>query len=440
MTTPRRLWIGVFLIVLVGGQLAVGMRASTRASITGDEPFYLLTTQSLLSDGDLDLRDEYANVEYERFWPDDDLWVQMAPLSDGQLLAPHEPGLSLIAIPGYALGGLEGVRRTLSVVWAAAMATGALAALMYGARPIAAGAAAIVFGLGAPGLVYSSQIYPESSAALIIALVLIVLRTPRARPVVLGALLVALVWLGSRYAAVSGLAALAAMFLWRDSRSAVLQLVAVVSIGAATFVWWHSRVFGGLTAYTTNIVWAGDDTLGILERHVQLSGRAHRLYASLLDVRFGVFRWLPISALSFWGISRKTALPVAFVATSLGIAAFSSETIMGWWFPGRLLIATFPAWIIIAAFAIDRFPRIAIALGAWSLAIAGAVAYGARTGGIRLAVDPWQIGAPLAPARLFPDFRYWEWSTVAISFTWLVTLSLIATLWIQREGRTTLWR
>ena len=48
------------MLVALAGQLAVGMRAAQTSDITGDEPFYLLTTQSLVSDGDLDLRDEYA--------------------------------------------------------------------------------------------------------------------------------------------------------------------------------------------------------------------------------------------------------------------------------------------------------------------------------------------------------------------------------------------
>ena len=59
----RRPALVAFLLVLVAGQLAVGMRASRTANVTGDEPFYLLTVQSLVSDGDLDLRDEYENHE-----------------------------------------------------------------------------------------------------------------------------------------------------------------------------------------------------------------------------------------------------------------------------------------------------------------------------------------------------------------------------------------
>jgi hypothetical protein len=91
------LWIAAFLAVLVPGQLAVGMRASATATVTGDEPFYLLTAQSLVSDGDLDLRDEYAapGREMARFWDGTKpLWKQMEPAPGGALLSPHDPGLA----------------------------------------------------------------------------------------------------------------------------------------------------------------------------------------------------------------------------------------------------------------------------------------------------------------------------------------------------------
>ena len=82
----RRRELAPHLLVAVAGQLAVGMRASRTAPITGDEPFYLLTTQSLVSDGDLDLRDEYDGREYDRFWDSDiELWRQMEPDKAGRL-------------------------------------------------------------------------------------------------------------------------------------------------------------------------------------------------------------------------------------------------------------------------------------------------------------------------------------------------------------------
>src|SRR4051812_974258 len=173
-----------FVVVAVAGQLAVGMRAARTAPITGDEPFYLLTTQSLVSDGDLDLRDEYANHEYRRFWDSDvELWSQMEPTSDGRLLSPHDPGLSVLVLPAYRLGGLRGVQRFLVLLWAAAMALAVVVACRLRAPPWAAVLGGVTAGAACPGIVYASQIYPEGPAALCVALLLfdLVARMPPGR-------------------------------------------------------------------------------------------------------------------------------------------------------------------------------------------------------------------------------------------------------------------
>ncbi|HEX2063595.1 MAG TPA: hypothetical protein VHE80_04150, partial [Acidimicrobiales bacterium] len=164
--STARLWLVTFLLVAAAGQAAVGMRAARTASVTGDEPFYLLTTQSLSSDGDLDLRDEYAGHEERRFWDGTiPLWKQMEPAPDGRLLSPHDPGLSVLLVPAYRLGGLAGAQRFLVLIWAAAMACAAVLARRAGAPPWAAVGAAVVVGAGPPGLVYASQVYPEGAAA-----------------------------------------------------------------------------------------------------------------------------------------------------------------------------------------------------------------------------------------------------------------------------------
>ena len=48
----------LFLLLSVAYAFSVDIRATRGASITVDEPFYLLTTQSLLADGDFDLRNQ----------------------------------------------------------------------------------------------------------------------------------------------------------------------------------------------------------------------------------------------------------------------------------------------------------------------------------------------------------------------------------------------
>lgn len=70
-----------------------------------------MTTQSLLADGDLDLRDQYETKSYKAYFDHaDHLWYQSLPTPDGCLLGPHNPGLSVLAIPGFARGGLLGVQ------------------------------------------------------------------------------------------------------------------------------------------------------------------------------------------------------------------------------------------------------------------------------------------------------------------------------------------
>ncbi|HEX2040509.1 MAG TPA: hypothetical protein VHF47_12345 [Acidimicrobiales bacterium] len=429
----RRLAVIVFLVVALAGQLAVGMRASTTASTTGDEPFYLLTAQSLKTDGDLDLRDEYRNREYRRFWDGRvELWKQMTPAPDGRLLAPHDPGLPLLVLPAYAAGGLRGVQRFLVLLWAAAMAVGALLALRAGAPPWAATLAAVAVGAGTPGVVYASQVYPEGTAAFLVGLALLLATGERARPFALAAVLVALAWLGVKYVPLGALAAL----VHARRHGVDKRALAVLAVAGAHYLWWHLDTFGGLTPYSTNVVWSGEGDSSILADHVDWSGRSYRLYGLFLDARFGLFRWLPIAVLALWGLRR---LHAGVVAICVLMGTFVSITMMGWWFPGRMLIAGFASLVVLVALGAARLPRPAVALGAWSLAVAVALVVAARTGDVRLAVDPFALGFPLAPAALFPDFRTFGARQIALSSIWAAALTML--LWRSSFSSTaTRWR
>ncbi len=429
----RRLWLASFVVVLVAGQLAVGMRASSTASVTGDEPFYLLTMQSLSSDGDLDLGDEYRGREERAFWDGTiPLWKQMEPTADGRLLAPHNPGLPLLALPAYQLAGLRGVQRFLVVVWAAAMACGALLARRAGAPWWASLMGAAVVVAGTPGIVYASQVYPEGPAALCLAVALLVATGRRARPLVLAGALAALAWLGVKYVPVGAVVAAAWAWRFRSRRRALAVAAGVVAVTAAHFVWWHLRTFGSLTPYASNVVWAGEGTARILDHHLRVSGRAYRLSGLFIDARFGLLRWLPAAVLGVWGLRRRAQLAAGVVGACVVMAAFVSITMMGWWFPGRMLVAGFPALVVLVGLGASRWPRVALSLSVWSLAIGAALVWSARTGGVRLAVDPWTMGFPLPPAWLFPDFRSFTWRQVLVSCAWGATLATL--VWATRRG------
>jgi hypothetical protein len=86
----------VFLVVW-------GMTTHGKYSGSGDEPHYLIVTQSLLADGDLDLRNNHAANESRRFGVDG---LEPGPHvreSRGRLLPVHDVGLSVALLPAYAV-------------------------------------------------------------------------------------------------------------------------------------------------------------------------------------------------------------------------------------------------------------------------------------------------------------------------------------------------
>jgi len=100
--------------------LAIGWSAPS-----GDEPHYLTVAHSLVTDGDLDVADDYRDRVYAPFHP-----TTMSPhyrpgVEEGSRYSMHGIGLPVIIAPGYALG------RALGPAAMVALPRGMLA-LLYG--------------------------------------------------------------------------------------------------------------------------------------------------------------------------------------------------------------------------------------------------------------------------------------------------------------------
>jgi hypothetical protein len=235
---------------------------------------------------------------------------------------------------------------------------------------------------------------------------------------------VALPWLGFKYIPLAAL--VAGVFLFRQRQWA--PFITVVAAAGVHYLWWHFHTFGGLTPYAANIVYSGEGSARIVADHLGQGGRSYRLYGLFLDARFGLFRWLPMAPLALLGLGRKTLVPAAAVAVTVVMGTFASITMMGWWFPGRMLVAGLPALVVLVARGAARLPKTAVVLAAWSLVIGVATAWAAHHGGVRLAVDPWRLGAPLPPHALFPDFRRFGAVEIGKSLGWAAALAAFAAL------------
>lgn len=450
-------------------QLGVPLRASQSARVTGDEPFYLLTTVSLIEDGDLDLANDYQSRRYRAYFDHpQELWHQSAPTADGRILSPHNVGTSLLILPAYALGGLDGVKRFLGALGGITAALMVLLADRVTGDLRASVVAAALLGLSAPMFVYATQIYPESTAAMIVTACVWSLLGERRdwRCALLLALgLTGLVWLGSKYALVGG--AIAFLGFVRLRAGARAALLALLLPGAVAYAWFHLATYGGLTPYVVNRLYQGESTISLVGLHLEIWNRLYRFIALWVDGEFGLVRWAPFLLLAILALPgllrqggppapRRTALagharkllgllngregigaswvwPVVF-GTQLLVAVFLGITMRGWWFPGRMLIAVLPLLVIPLAEYLSlarRHPWLAFpaaALGLYALGITLALHQFASARLVVLAVDPFSMA--WAPFQIvvgtFPVYTDYQPTMWLLTVAWVALAAVLA--------------
>ena len=441
----------LFVVLTLAYSASIDIRASRGASVTGDEPFYLITTQSLLQDGNLDLRNQYDARSYESFFDHaDGLWRQSVPLDDGRVLSPHNPGLPVLLLPGLALGGLAGAQFQLVLIAALTWALAYVLALrLTGARAALVWVVTAAVGLTATAFIYSSEIYPEIPAGLaLVGALLVATRRERlsALPVLaIVVLLSVLPWLGAKYAPLAALVAL--YVLWRALPPGRVVLLGGAAVSAAAYAAFHLAVYESLTPYNVNVIYAGETTASTIGQHVEIGDRVYRLWGLLIDRRFGVARWAPVlfavvpGAVLLLRGDARLRLVLGLVVVQVLIATFVVITMMGWWFPGRTVVTVFPLLPIPLALLAMRYGewgRTALALlGLYSLGVTAALAEAGRSREVVIAVDPFDMGANLfqGVSRLFPQYTSWTTETWVLTILWLALGGLALAAWLALAGR-----
>ena len=371
-------------IVLFAAYLAtIGLHAFGTSQFGGDEPHYLLTAESIVSDRDVDLRDEYATRAYRDWYPY--VLERHGRLTNGQANEPHGVGFPLLIAPAYAIGGPLAVQFLMAALAALAFALGGAVARRIVPEPWAT-AATLACGLSPPALAYATTVTPELTAGALLALAaLLALRVrelPRVRWVAGAAgCLAILPWLGLSFAVAGGVVA-ASLVHWlrRRSRSfPILIVVEALLFSAVMFVTINDQLFGGFTPTVADVPGRGLDDLAASD----FADRAPRLVGLWLDRTYGILRWAPVLALAFYALwllwrSRRDHLArllpehhdVESAATlcalvcgaQVFVAAFIAPTMFGFWFPGRYLICALPLAVALVAWGLRRAPRVGIAL------------------------------------------------------------------------------
>ena len=352
----------------------LGTRIPGPAGPQGDEPHYLVMAQSLMSDGDLDLRDEFAHREYSGFFAGT-LQPHTSPRSPaGRIYPIHAPGLAVLLLPAYALGGYVGARLFMS-------ALAALTAILVhrlvrdvSIHPSAATFAWAIVAFTPPLAFYAVALYPEVPAALATAAFLILARRD---PGWGGALVSALVasalpWIHPRLLplAVVGLAlTLARRCPWMARVSAATVFAASVSL----LLFFFRSLYGRASlsaAYGPGF-----------SADVSPARAPWGAAALLLDRQFGLLAIAPVFVLALAGgaaLARWRPGDALRAALLAGATFLTGASFSMWWGgacpPARFVVPALPALALALAPALRARRDAAAALAGIGLAVVAVAA------------------------------------------------------------------
>lgn len=383
--------------------------------LTGDEPFYVMTSLSLIEDHDLNEQNNYDRQDYHRFYP------AFGPTRDGwpsypDPLPPHRshtkrPGLYskhglglavLIAVP-FALGGRTLTLIVLAAIAAAIAANMALLAARYTNSLVLSFVVAVALGLTNPLLSYSLLIFPEMTSGLCIVYATrrLLARDNRAwQWFAIGSAAAALPWLHERLAPISVALAVVAIVQQRGrwTRASLLAAATPPVVGAAALLWWYHYLYGRPLP-------PASDHAGFSDAVGTLNGLA----GTFLDQQWGAFIHNPLLLLAaaafvpFAAVRRRDAVILGAVVVPYLFVIANYRVWWGEWNPpARYLTDVVPLAAAPLAWWLGRVAR------PWRLVAFAAAAIPAAAVMATFVADPQRMyNQPVGTSRLFATWRDW---------------------------------
>jgi hypothetical protein len=340
VTDPRRApWIAG--LVAAATYLAGASMVFPRLP-AGDEPHYLVITQSLLRDHDLKIENNHRRGDYREYFGGDLRPDYLRRGSDGEIYSIHPVGLPAIIAPLFAAAGYPGVLVFLALISAAATGVTWFVVWRLTADAAAAWFAWAAVSLSAPFFFQAFTVYPDAPGGAVVMIGLLALFDGRVwsarRLAMIGIALAVLPWLHTRFVVLE--AALLLLLLARIARTDhAVQ-------GAAAFL--AAPVLSGLA-------WLGFFYLiyGTLNPAAPYNGYtqsefgnlARGLPGLLFDQQFGLLPNAPVylcALLGLWTLLRRR--PSVALATLLVVVPYLLAVGMYamWWAgyssPARFLV------------------------------------------------------------------------------------------------------
>jgi hypothetical protein len=350
----------------------------------GDEPHYLVITQSLLYDRDLAIENNHARGDYRAYFAGD-----LAPDSrrrgrDGQIYSIHSPGVPALVLPAFAIGGYRAV-----VVFLILTAAAGCGLAWWLAWRVTRSRAAAWFGWAcvvsaAPVVLESFTIYPDGPGAVVVLTGFWALlragweqadeRARRWWPWFLhGVALALLPWMHTRFAVLAG--TLGGLVLVRIARvpEPLIKAIAFLTAPAVSALAW---------LFFFTVIYGAPDPSAPYGVSVESSFAflPNGLGGILFDQGFGLLATAPVLAIALAGFARTRRLAVEWAVMAMQYLLAVTTFAMwwgGWSGPARFLVPlllplAIPAacaWTALASSGARGVAIAALVVSAWLSAI-----------------------------------------------------------------------
>ncbi|MGB6339147.1 MAG: hypothetical protein WBF32_05170 [Candidatus Aminicenantaceae bacterium] len=371
---PRKKLVILFFAAFLIYNLCTFVLVSQKITFSGDEPYYLLTSHSLLKDKDINVANNYAQEDYFSFYSKEKnprfrlgMYAREGQKGPSYIYPINLPGVSVLALPSYWLSQhfhgdlLTFILKGSLVIWAVLLGLQLylLARELWGDEKIAL-QLWLFYSFSAPILFFAIHLYSEIPIALFSLYIFRKVRSKKSLALFhyffLGFLLSLFFWFGLKYNLLFGTMLLVSMFFLLKEHRAGVKILCFLLFPLLSLTLFYTFIHSIYGTFSPFSVYEGVLTPERLQAFkdaalsAPLSMRFDTLLNYFLDQRDGLLLYSPFYVFAFLGFveifrsSKRDFFILLFIPTPylLNYAFFTHR--QGYSPQGRILTPV--SWIL----------------------------------------------------------------------------------------------
>ncbi len=364
------LFIAAFLIY----NLCTFILVSKKVTFSGDEPYYLLTSHSLLNDKDINLANNYAEEDYFSFYSKEKnpkfrlgMYAREGKKGPGYIYPINLPGVSVLTLPFYWLsqhfdgGLLTFILKGSLIIWAVLLGLQLylLTRELWGDEKISL-QLWLIYSLSAPVLFFAIHLYSEIPIALFSFYIYRKARSKKSLTLMhyffLGFLLSLFFWFGLKYNLLFGTLLCVALYFLLKEHKAGIKVLCFLTFPLISLMLFYTFIHSIYGTFSPISVYEGVLTPERLQAFkdaalsAPLTMRFDTFFNYFLDQRDGLLLYSPFYVFAFLGFveifrrSKKDLVILLFIPAPylLNYAFFTHR--QGYSPQGRILTPI--SWIL----------------------------------------------------------------------------------------------